>query len=517
MPEGQHANRWLISFSVVFATFMEVLDTTVVNVALPHIAGSLSSTVEEGTWTLTSYLVANAIILPMTGWLARQFGRKRLLLMAISGFTTASFMCGLAPSLSSLIVFRVIQGAAGGTMQPLSQAIMLEAFPPEERGKAMAFWAVCIVAAPILGPVVGGWLTDTYSWRWAFYINIPIGIISLIMAKLYVYDPSYLQKKQQGVDYWGIGLLVTGMGALQIMLDKGQQEDWFSSNLITAVAFIAAVSLVSFVLYEVSAKNPIVQLQVFRDRTYAIGVFMMTTLGFVLYGSLVLLPIILQTLLGYPALQSGIALAPRGIGSLIFSPVVGMTINRIGARKYLAMGILICAFTLFWFGFLNLNAGYWDFFWPQFIQGISMSMLFVPMTTLTMDSISREGMGNATSIFNLMRNIGGSIGIATAATMLERNRQRYTNLLGTHITPYGRQTQEMLNQIRSAMIASGSDPVTAARKTEALLFGMVQRQATMLSFLNMMRFFGVIFLLIVPLVWLTRPPRSAKPGAEAAH
>jgi len=237
----------------------------------------------------------------------------------------------------------------------------------------------------------------------------------------------------------------------------------------------------------------------------------------VLYGSLVLLPIILQTLLGYPALQSGIALAPRGIGSLVFSPVVGMTINRIGARKYLAAGILICAFTLFWFGFLNLNAGYWDFFWPQFIQGISMSMLFVPMTTLTMDSISREGMGNATSIFNLMRNIGGSIGIATAATMLERNRQRYTNLLGTHITPYGQQTQEMLNQIRSAMIASGSDPVTAARKTEALLFGMVQRQATMLSFLNMMRFFGVIFLLIVPLVWLTRPPRSAKPGAEAAH
>jgi MFS transporter, DHA2 family, multidrug resistance protein len=518
MTEAPLVNRWLVSFSVVFATFMEVLDTTVVNVSLPHIAGSMSSTVEEGTWTLTSYLVANAIILPMTGWLARQFGRKRLLLTAIIGFTTASFMCGLAPNLASLIIFRIIQGAAGGTMQPLSQAIMLEAFPPEERGKAMAFWAVCIVTAPILGPVVGGWLTDTYSWRWIFYINIPIGVISFVMAKLYVFDPSYLKSKAQSIDYWGIGMLALGMGALQIMLDKGQQEDWFSSDMITTMAIIAAVMLLSFILYEVVAKNPIIDLHVFKDRTYAIGVFIITAVGFVLYGSLVLLPIILQTLLGYPSLQAGIAMAPRGMGSLILTPIVGIMLNRIGARKLLAAGILLCSITLFWFGFLDLNAGYWDFFLPQFIQGFSMSLMFVPMTTITMDAISREAMGNATSIFNLMRNIGGSIGIATAATMLERYRQSYTNILGTHITPYALKSQQFLEQMKSAIIAGGSDPITAGQRAQAMAFGMVQRQATMLSFIHLMRTFAVLFVFCIPLVLLAKTPRTGKSTpAKAGH
>jgi DHA2 family multidrug resistance protein len=511
-------NRWIVSLSVVFATFMEVLDTTVVNVSLPHIAGSMSATVEEGTWTLTSYLVANAIILPMTGWLAREFGRKRLLLMAIIGFTCASFMCGLAPNLTMLIIFRVIQGACGGTMQPISQAIMLEAFPPEERGKAMAFWAICIVTAPILGPVVGGWLTDTYSWRWVFYINIPVGIISLIMAKLFVFDPSYLKGKPPKIDYWGIGMLTIGMGALQIVLDKGQQEDWFSSNTITALAIIAVGLLFSFIIRELYARHPIVDLRVFLDRTYGIGVFMITAVGFMLYGSLVLLPIILQTLLGYPALQSGIAMAPRGLGSLLFMPIVGIMLGRIEARRFLTFGAVLCAFSLFWFGFLNMNAGYWDFFWIQFLQGVSLSMLFVPLTTIAMDSISKEDMGNATSIFNLMRNIGGSIGIASAATMLERNRQKYTNILGAHVTPYALKSQQTLDQLRSAMIARGSDPITAGQRAQALVFGMVQQQATMLSFLQLMRIFGGLFLIITPLIWLAKSPRAGKKApAEAAH
>jgi MFS transporter, DHA2 family, multidrug resistance protein len=501
-------NRWIVSLSVVFATFMEVLDTTVVNVSLPHIAGSMSSTVEEGTWTLTSYLVANAIILPMTGWLARQFGRKRLLITAITSFTCASFMCGLAPNLTSLIIFRVIQGLAGGTMQPLSQAIMLEAFPPEERGKAMAAWAVCIVTAPILGPVIGGWLTDTYSWRWIFYINIPVGIISFIMANLFVTDPPYLKKKTQSIDYWGIGMLAVGIAALQIMLDKGQQEDWFSSNMIIVMAVIAAVLLTAFIIHEIYSRNPVVDLRVFKDHTYSIGIVMMTIVGFVLYGSLVLLPIILQTLLGYSSLHAGITMAPRGIGSLLFMPILGIVVNRIDPRKIIALGSLICAGTLFWFGFLNLNAGYWDFFWPQFLMGMSMSMLFVPMTMLAMHSIPKEEMGNATSIFNLMRNIGGSIGIAAAATMLERYRQAYTNIIGAHATPYGQQSQEMLNQLSSAMTARGADTVTASHQAHAMLFGMVQHQATMLSFINVMRIFGVLFLLIIPLILMARSAKK---------
>jgi MFS transporter, DHA2 family, multidrug resistance protein len=516
MSEGvPQVNRWLVSLSVVFATFMEVLDTTVVNVSLPHIAGSMSATVEEGTWTLTSYLVANAIILPMTGWLARQFGRKRLLLMAIIGFTCASVMCGLAPNLTMLIIFRVIQGASGGCMQPLSQAIMLESFPPEERGKAMAFWALCIVTAPILGPVVGGWLTDTYSWRWIFYINIPVGIISLIMAKLFVFDPPYLKGKAQSIDYWGIGMLAVGMGALQIMLDKGQQEDWFSSSMIVILAILTGVFLTAFLLREFFARHPIIDLRVFKDRTYSIGVFIMTTVGFVLYGSLVLLPIILQTLLGYSSLQAGKTMAPRGIGSMLFMPVVGFLMNRVGARTFLTAGILISAFTLFWFGYLDTNAGYWDFFWPQFIQGISMSMVFVPMTTIAMDAIPREEMGNATSIFNLMRNIGGSIGIAIAATLLQRSSQIHTNILGAHVVPYSPKTQLLIDQMRSSLIAGGSDPVTATQRTYAMLFGMVQRQATMLSFIDLMRLFGILFVIIIPLILLAKPPRTKRPSAEA--
>ena len=521
MSEVPQVNRWIVSLSVVFATFMEVLDSTVVNVALPHIAGSMSSTVEEGTWTLTSYLVANAIILPMTGWLARQFGRKRLLIVSITGFTIASFMCGLAPNLATLIFFRVVQGTAGGVMQPLSQAIMLEAFPPAERGKAMAAWGICIITAPIFGPVVGGWLTDSYSWRWIFYINIPVGIVSLIMAKMFVFDPPYLkQQKTSGVDYWGIGMLAVGMGALQIMLDKGQQEDWFSSNFIIVLVFVAVVLLLSFVVRELVTKHPIVDLHVFRDRSYAVGVVMITAVGFVLYGSMVALPIILQTLLGYPSMDAGIAMSPRGIGSLMFTPLVGFLITRVDARRLLTCGIILCSFTMFWFGFLNLNMGYWDLFWPQAIQGVSLSLLFVPLTTLAMRYISKEEMGNATSIFNLMRNIGGSIGIATATTMLERNRQAFTNVLGAHVTPYNPQAQQMLGGLKDALIAGGIDPVTAGERAPAMLFGMVQQQAAMLSFLELMRVFGVLFIILLPLIWLTRSskaphtkPDSPKPEA----
>jgi len=307
-------NPWLVAISVMFATFMEVLDTTVVNVSLPHIAGSLSASVDEATWALTSYLVANAIILPMTGWLASYFGRKRLLMVSVVGFTVSSFLCGLAPTLATLILFRVLQGATGGALQPLSQAVLLEAFPPQERGKAMGFWALGIVVAPILGPVLGGWLTDSYSWRWVFYINIPVGIASIVMTKLYIVDPPYLRRESSRVDYWGMGLLVIGIGALQILLDKGQQEDWFASSFITGLAIVSACTLVALVVRELVVDHPIVDLRVFRERSYAVGVFLMTVVGFVLYGSMVLLPIMLQTLLGYPSLQAGIAMSPRGIG-----------------------------------------------------------------------------------------------------------------------------------------------------------------------------------------------------------
>jgi DHA2 family multidrug resistance protein len=515
-PQHPHVNPWLVAVAVMFATFMEVLDTTVVNVSLPHIAGNLSATIDESTWVLTSYLVANAIVLPMTGWLARTFGRKRLLMASVTGFTVSSLLCGLAPNLPLLVLFRLIQGATGGAMQPLSQAVLLEAFPPHERGKAMGFWGLGIVSAPILGPVLGGWLTDNYSWRWVFYINLPVGIVSLVMTKLYVFDPAYLRKEVSKIDYWGIGLLALWIGSLQIALDLGQERDWFSSIFITGLVAAAAFGVVAFIVREWTTPEPVVDLHVFKDRTYSTGVFLMTTLGFVLYGSLVLLPIMLQTLLGYPSLQAGIAMAPRGMGSMLGMPMVGMLIGKIDSRKLVALGLTIGAITLIWLGQLNLNAGYWDFFWPQFFQGLGLSALFVPLTTISMDRIPRERMGNATSLFNLMRNLGGSIGIAVTGSMLARNQQAYVNVYGANVDAYSPAARGAFESARNMFMARGADLTTATERAYASLFASVQQQAAMVSFVTIFRLLGVIFLLLLPLVLLMKKPRGGG-GPMGAH
>jgi MFS transporter, DHA2 family, multidrug resistance protein len=512
--DQRQVNPWIVAVSVMFATFMEVLDTTVVNVSLPHIAGSLSVTIDEATWALTSYLVANAIILPMTGWLASRFGRKNLLMLSVIGFTGASFLCGLAPNLGLLVVFRIIQGATGGAMQPLSQAVLLEAFPPHDRGKAMGFWGLGIVVAPILGPVLGGWLTDNFSWRWVFYINIPVGIASIVMTKLFIFDPPYLRTESRRIDYWGLGMLTVGIGALQYVLDKGQEEDWFASMTITILAIVAAVTLVSLVIHELRTDEPVVDLRLFKARSYAVGVFLMTILGFVLYGSIVLLPIMLQTLLGYPSLQAGIAMAPRGIGSFIMMPITGLMTGRFDARKLLTIGIVIGGSTLLWLSYLNLSAGYWDIFWPQLIQGAGLSLLFVPLTTVSMDPIPRERMGYATSLFNLMRNIGGSIGIAITGTLLARHSRATAAILSADVTAYDPTTQMMLAQMKAAFMAAGADAVTASARAYAALSGIVQRQATMVAFVGIFQMLGFLFLALLPLVLLMQRPRRA--GAPAA-
>jgi len=516
VSDHKHVNPWIVAIAVMFATFMEVLDTTVVNVSLPHIAGNLSATIDESTWVLTSYLVANAIILPMTGWLARNFGRKHLLMASVGGFTLASLLCGLAPNLPLLVFFRLVQGATGGAMQPLSQAILLEAFPPEQRGKAMGFWGLGIVVAPILGPVLGGWLTDTYSWRWVFYINLPVGIASLIMTQLYIFDPAYLRQEASKIDYWGIGLLALWIGSLQIALDLGQEHDWMTSPFIRTLIFVAAGGVIAFIVREWMAKEPIVDLHVFKDRTYSAGVFLMTTLGFVLYGSLVLLPIMLQTLLGYPSLQAGIAMAPRGMGSLIGMPMIGFMVGKLDARKLVGVGLVVGAITLIWLGELNLNAGYWDIFWPQFVQGLGLSAIFVPLTTTSMDPIPRERMGNATSLFNLMRNLGGSIGIAVTGTMLSRQTQAYTNVLGAHVDAYSAEAQRAFEAARAGFIAAGADMTTATERAYAALFATVQQQAYMVSFVQLFRLLGGIFLLLIPLIFVMKRPRGGG-GPAAAH
>jgi len=516
MTEHGKVNPWIVAIAVMFATFMEVLDTTVVNVSLPHIASTMSATTEEATWALTSYLVANAIILPMTGWLASVLGRKRLLMWSTMGFTLASFLCGIAPNLALLVVFRIIQGATGGALQPLSQAVLLESFKPEERGRAMGFWGLGIVVAPILGPVVGGWITENYSWRWVFYINLPVGIVSLIMTQMYVFDPPYLRRESFRIDYWGMGLLVVGIGALQYVLDKGQQEDWFASTVITTLAVIAAVGLIALIVRELRTEHPIVDLYVFKDRSFATGVFLMTVVGFVLYGSLVLLPIMLQTLLGYSAVDAGEAMAPRGVGSLIMMPIVGALTAKIDARRLLIGGLIIGGVTMIWLGRLSLDAGYWDIFWPQFLQGAGMALLFVPLTTVSMATIAPQRMGNATSLFNLMRNIGGSIGIALTGTYLQRHRELVSSALGEHINVYDPVSRTVIEQITRGLIAAGSDTVTATQRAYVVLQGMLFRQASMVTFVTIFRVMGMVFLLMIPLVFLMRRPKRG--GAPvAAH
>jgi len=510
-------NPWIVAIAVMFATFLEVLDTTIVNVSLQHIAGSLSVTPEEATWALTSYLVANAIVLPLTGWLSGFFGRKRLLTIAVTGFTATSFLCGLAPSLPFLVFFRLLQGLTGGVLQPMSQAIMLEAFPPEKRGRAMAFWALGIVVAPILGPVLGGWLTDNYSWRWVFYVNIPIGVISVFMTRAFIFDPPYLKGTKRSVDGVGIGLLAVGIGCLQFLLDKGQQEDWFDSNLIRVLAVASISALTLFVIHALLAREPVLDLRVLKDRTYSTGVFLMTVLGFVLFGSLVMLPLFLQTVLGYPAMQAGIAMAPRGIGSFIAMPLIGYLMGKLDPRKMVAAGLAIAGITLWRLSSINLNAGYWDIFWPQLIQGTSMGLLFIPLSTLSMAAISREKMGNATSLFNLMRNLGGGLGIAFVATSVSRSTTVHSAILSEQVNAYSPQAQAAINGARAMFMSRGSDWTTATVQAFGAIFGMIQKQSAMIAFIDIIRLLALIFIAAIPLMFIMRRTKSAASPPPGAH
>jgi len=512
-PPGssRSVNPWIVTAAVMLATFMEILDTTVVNVSVPHMAGNLGATVEEGTWVVTSYLVSNAIILPMSGWLANRLGRRRMLLACVTGFTLTSVLCGTATSLDALIFFRVLQGLTGGGLQPLAQAVLLETFPPKQHGTAMAAFGLGIILAPILGPTLGGWITDNYSWRWIFYLNLPVGIISVLMISAFIYDPPYIGKSKTGVDLWGIGFLALGFGTLQVILDTGQRKDWFGSTQIRVLTVLCVFGLIAMIVRELTTKHPIVDLRVLKDRTFTTGTAIMTMLGFVLYASLMLLPIFLQTLLGYPALESGLALSPRGVGSLVMMPIVGQLTNRYDPRKLIAVGLAVGGWTMFQLSILNLNAGYWDIFWPQVIQGGAMAFLFIPLMAVSMSGISKEKMGNATSIYNLMRNIGGSFGIASMTTFLSRRSQVHQNQLVAHITPYDHAVRNMMNGMRGWFMAHGSNPVEATRQSLGAIYGMVQQQASLLSFVEAFWVMGVIFLCMLPLVLLLRNARDLHP------
>jgi DHA2 family multidrug resistance protein len=484
---------------------MVVLDTTVVNVSLPHIAGSLSATVDEATWVLTSYLAANAVVLPIAGWLANYFGRKRLLMAVVTGFTLSSALCGMAPNLPFLIFFRVLQGVTGGGLQPLSQAVMLEEFPVEARGKAMAFWSLGIIAAPILGPTLGGWITDAYSWRWVFYINLPPGITSLVMIFLFISDPPYIRRPAARVDLWGLAMLAIGIGALQIMLDRGQEEDWFGSDLIVALAVIAAILLPAFVIWELCVPEPIVRFRLLTIRTFTAGITLVTVTGFVLYGSLVLLPLFMQTLLGWTSLTAGLWTSPRGIGTALCLPLVGYLLGKgWDGRWLLAAGLSVTSLAFFGYSHMTLGSGTWDILGYQLNQGVGMAFMFVPLTTLTMAPIPRAETGYATSLYSVMRNIGSSMGVSFVTTWVARRSQFHQSILVAHVTPERLQVQQFLDQARQLFRQGGSDWSTATRRAQAELYATVQQQASLLSFMEVFRLMGLLFLAAIPLIWLMR-------------
>jgi DHA2 family multidrug resistance protein len=500
------------------SAIMEVLDTTVVNVSLPHMAGSLSSTTDEATWVLTSYIVANAIILPITGWLSNYFGRKRLLMTVVIGFTVSSVLCGLAPNLPLLIFFRVMQGLTGGGLQPISQSVLLEEFPANERGKAMSLWGLGIIAAPVLGPTLGGWITDNFSWRWVFYINLPIGILSLILIYLFVSDPSYIKRGTMRFDAWGMGMLTIGMGALQIMLDKGQEDDWFASRFIATLAITAAVMLTAFVIRELRTPQPLVKLSLMGNRTFATGIAIIMILGFVMYGSLVTLPLFMQELLGWNAETAGLWTGPRGLATAVMMPIVGYLLGKHwDARWMVVFGCFIGSLAFFGYAGMDLNSGTWDILIHQINQGIGQTFLFVPLTILVMNPISKEETAYATSLYSVMRNIGSSMGISFVTTVIARRSQFHQSRLSGNLTSSNLLLQQAQQQASAVFAAHGSGPAGSAHQSLGMIYESLQQQAMLLSYIDVFHMMGWLFIFTAPLVLLMRKPKRVSDPSVAAH
>jgi DHA2 family multidrug resistance protein len=494
-------NPWMVAVSVMLATFMVVLDSSVANVALPHIAGNLSASTDESTWVLTSYLVSNAIMLPASGWIARRIGRKRLLIISILVFTAASLLCGMAISMPMLIVARVLQGVGGGGMLPLAQSILLESFPPRQHGTAMAAYGVGIVVAPVIGPTLGGWITDSYSWRWIFYVNLPVGLLALFLVNLFIEDPPYLRHAFQGaIDYLGFGMMAIWLGAMQLVLDKGQEADWFAAGWIRWTAAVSVIALLGFILREFTSREPIVQLRILGHRNFLVGTVITCLYGFILYGLTAILPLFLQTQMGYSAMDSGLTVSPRGIGSLLSMIVVGILVNYIDGRILLACGFAIFGYSSFLLSHINLGISMWSVAMPNFINGFAGGFVFVPLTTMSMGLLRKQEIGNASGVYNLMRNIGGSIGIACVTTMLVRGSQTHQNYLGANLTSGNPAAMGILEGLQAKFSMAGADAGAAHQEALGALYRSVQQQAAVLAYADIFRLLGYLSLVCIPLV-----------------
>jgi DHA2 family multidrug resistance protein len=511
-PLTQGVNPWLVTLSVMLPTFMEVLDTAIASVALPYIAGSLSASNSEATWVLTSYLVANAVILPASNWFARRFGRKRFLLTCVVIFTVASFFCGAAPSLAAILLARVLQGAGGGALQPLSQSILLESFPLSKRSMAMAAYAFGIVVAPVLGPTLGGWLTDTFSWRYAFYINIPVGLLAVFMISRFVHDPPYIKNAKVGpFDNIGFGLLVVWVGSLQIVLDKGQEDDWFGAAWVRWAVAALIVSFLLWVWHSWTHPNGLVDLHVLKDRNFRTGCFVIAMLGMCIYITISILPLYLQEILGYTAFTAGLVVAPRGIGSIIASPIIGILGSRIDNRKLLCAGFIgfgICALI---FGTVDLSIGPDTLLVPILVTGFALTFVFVPMATLSMATIPNKEMGSATGISNMLRNIGGSIGISMATTALVRRAAFHQTNIGANVTASTSILQQNSSAI-AAYLGRHLGPAQARPGSLGLIYGLMEQQAALKAYVDVFRWTALLAFFCAATAWLfKKPAKNAAP------
>jgi DHA2 family multidrug resistance protein len=518
--QDRAVNPWLVAITVTLATFMEVLDTSIANVALPHIAGSLSATTDEVTWVLTSYLVANAIVLPLSAWLSEMIGRKRFYMLCVMLFTASSFLCGLAPNLQMLVFFRVLQGIGGGGLQPSEQAILADTFPPKKRGMAFAVYGFAVVAAPAIGPTLGGWITDNVSWRWIFYINIPIGIISLILTSRLVHDPPHFEAEQRQirrkgfkVDYIGLGLIAIGLGCLQIVLDKGQREDWFSSNFILWMFVVAVIGIIAAIIWEWKAKYPIVDLRLFKERNFAIASAILFMIGLVLFSSTVLLPLMLQTLFNYTALDAGLVLSPGALMIMAAMPIVGFLLQKVEPRWLIIFSLIVCSFGLYLMSNFTTQTDLRYFVFCRCVQAGAIGFLFVPVNTAMYAYIPPGKNNNASALVNLARNVGGSVGISLITTLLERRQQFHQSRLVEKFTPYNHHFQGVVSSLSSYFSAHTHG--SGIQQAQGLLYRMVQQQAGMLAYVDCYFVLAIAFTLLIPFVFMLKPTRGH--GAMAVH
>ena len=481
-------NPWLIGVVVALAAVMEVLDTSIANVALPYIAGNLGVSNDDSTWVLTTYLVSNAIVLPISGWLAVTFGRKRFFLTCLAIFTVSSVLCGMATSFGLLLLFRAMQGAGGGGLQPMAQAILADTFPPEKRGLAFALYGVTAIVAPTIGPTLGGWITFNYSWRWIFFINLPVGLITLALVFRLIADPPYLSRlKAAGVklDYIGISLLVLGVGALQIMLDRGQEDDWFGSHFIVTLAIVACVCLVSLVIWEWLRKNPIIEVRLFKNFNYLSANLMMFILGIMLFASLVTMPLFLQTLLGYTAQLAGLVLSGGGLVLLIAMPIVGQLTTRFPVRYIIAFGWMCLAIAMYYSTQrLDLLLSFSAASWLRVAQVVGLGFLFVPITLAAYIGMPGEKSNTVAGMVNFMRNMGSSVGTSMVTTIIDRRSQYHQSVLVSHTTPGNQTFQNLINGSTQLFIHSGMSPPDAQHRAYASIYQMVQAQGATLAYID---------------------------------